>query len=153
MGQLHPPDDKVNSRAPDHEAPAQSIWPRLMKRFGLLEIFLFAGSIIYIVAVVILLSLLWTWGHGVETRPSGNLVTILALRDWLPQFITILTAVLRFALAAQISCCCMMLASLSLRRNAIRGPRDRHDVGVLQEATPGPSSLLPPCCTTIGISR
>jgi len=144
MGHFRPSEEKSGSRPLDREASAQSMWLQLKKRFGLLEIFLFIGSIFCIVGVLILLSLLWIWGHGVQTQPRGNLLTILALRDWLPQFITILTALLRFALAAQISSCCMMLASLSLGRNAIRRPRDRHDVGVLQEATPGPSSLLLP---------
>ncbi|KAF2267141.1 hypothetical protein CC78DRAFT_541814 [Lojkania enalia] len=133
--------------------PNGSTLKRLKERFGVLDLLTFAFGIFGILCVIVLLVLLWRWGFRVESHPSKNLLTTLALRDWLPQFTTILTAVLRFALGAHILTCCMMIASLALRRDAIQKPKDQHYVSVLQEAGPGPSALTLPLIRAAAHSR
>jgi hypothetical protein len=104
----------------------------------------FTIGVICIIAVVIVLALLWCGGNWTSSRILSNLLKTLALRNWLPQFITILTAILRFVISAHILICCMMVASLAISRNAIRQVEDQHYVTVLQEAGPGPTAMFLP---------
>ncbi|KAM5354681.1 hypothetical protein ACJ41O_001328 [Fusarium nematophilum] len=124
--------------------PRESTWTQLRKRFGIFEIIIFAIGIIGILVPTILLALMWHWGVSAESNLSNNALTTLALRNWLPQFITIMTAVLRFAIGAHVLTCCMMMASLALKRSAITIPEDRHFVTILQEAGPGPTAMVLP---------
>jgi len=142
--QLGSTDDATAVDAEETRSVYNSMTEDFKKRFGLLEILGFLASTFFIILVAILLTLMWYWGHLVEQQPTGNLLTSLALRGWLPQFITALAAVLRLATGAQALVCCMMLASLALLQNAIRGSLDRHGVAILQEAGPGPHALWLP---------
>src|SRR3569833_2066213 len=121
-----------------------SSWKRIKKRFGLLGMLTFMSGIIIIPGVVAVLSALWYLGFEAEAHPRNNILAILALQGWLPQTITILSAVLRYSITAQVVTASMMMASLALGHNAITDGDDRHDLVILQEASPGPSALALP---------